>query len=142
SKASALPASMESGMGWTVALPSSSVPLGGPVATVNDRVAGDGSVLPATSVDRTATLWPPSPSVGVVQGVAQSTHAPASTRHSNTELASVDVNAKVGDASLVAPVGPEVIVVSGDASPGGGRTDAAVTVIGFIVVSLSPSASA
>ncbi len=86
---------------------------GGAVSTVKTRVAGDASVLPATSVARTDTECAPSPSAEVVHGLVQLTHDPESTRHSNTELASLDVNANVGVLSFVVPVGPDVIVVSG-----------------------------
>ena len=62
------------------------VSAGGAVPTVNERVAGEASVLPATSVARTATLWAPSLRALVVQGLVQSTQEPESTRHSNTEF--------------------------------------------------------
>ena len=93
---------------------------GGAVSTVNERVAGDASVLPATSVARTDTECAPSPSAAVVHGLVQSAHDPESTRHSKTELLSLDVNANVGVVSLVVPVGPEEIVVSGAVVSGGG----------------------
>ena len=96
------------------------VSAGALVSTVNDRVAGDASVLPATSVARTATECAPSLSVLVVHGLVQSAHAPESTRHSKTELASVAVKAKVGVLSLDVPVGPDVIVVSGAVVSGAG----------------------
>ena len=97
------------------------VSAGGAAATVNERVAGEESVLPAASVARTATECAPSLSVPVVHGLVQSAHAPESTRHSKTELASVAVKAKVGVLSLDVPVGPDVIVVSGAVvSVGGG----------------------
>ena len=94
---------------------------GGAVSTVNERVAGDASVLPATSVARTATECAPSLSAPVVHGLVQFAHDPASSLHSKTELASVAVNAKDGVLSLDVPVGPDVIVVSGAVvSLGGG----------------------
>ena len=97
------------------------VSAGGAVPTVNERVAGEASVLPATSVARTETLWAPSLRAAVVHGLVQSAQAPESTRHSKTEFASVAVKANVGVLSFVVPVGPEVIVVSGAVvSDGGG----------------------
>ncbi len=98
------------------------VSAGGGVAvlTVNARVAGVASVLPATSVARTETEWSPSLRAAVVHGLVQLAHAPVSTRHSKTEFASVAVKANVGVLSLVVPVGPEVIVVSGAVVSGGG----------------------
>jgi hypothetical protein len=98
---------------------------GGVVSTVNERAAGEASVLPATSVARTDTLCAPSLRALVVHGLAQLAHDPESTRHSNTELASLAANANVGVLSVVVPVGPDVIVVSGAVVSGGG---AALTV--------------
>ena len=86
---------------------------GADVSTVNERVAGEASVLPAASVARTETLWAPSPSAVVVHGLVQVAHEPVSTRHWNVEPLSLAVNANVGVVSLVGPVGPEPIVVSG-----------------------------
>ena len=54
----------------------------------------------------------PPPSVAVVNGVVHAAKAAPSTLHSNVP-ASVEVNVKVGVASLVGPFGPAVIVVSG-----------------------------
>jgi len=120
-------------------------------------VAGDGSVFPATSVERTATTWSPPLSAAGVHGLVQSIHGPESTWHSKAGLASEEAKAKVGVASVVVPLGPETIVVSGGVlSPGGlvgggfvggglvggGLVGAVVTVIGSSVVSVSPSASA
>jgi hypothetical protein len=116
------------------------VVLGGCVSTVNDGVAGDASVFPAASLARTDTLWAPSASAVVVHGLVHAAQTAESTRHSNVEPASLEVNAKLGVLSLVVPVGPEVIVVSGAVVSGGGGADP--TVIGFIVLSVSPSASA
>jgi hypothetical protein len=96
------------------------VSAGGVVSTVKERVAGEASVLPATSVARTETVWAPSPRALVVHGLVQSAHAPESTRHSKTELASEDVKANVGVVSLVVLFGPDVIVVSGAVVSGEG----------------------
>ena len=110
----------------------------GAVVTVNARVAGVTSVLPAASVARTDTEWGPSLRAVVVHGVVQSTHAPASTRHSKADASSLELNANVGVRLLVVPVGPELIVVSGAVVSAAGPE---ATVIGFIVLSASPSAS-
>ena len=146
-------------------MPSSSDRAGGGPATVNDRVAGDGSVLPATSVERTATTWSPPLRAAGLHGLVQSIHGPESTWHSKAGLPSEEVKANVGVASVVVPLGPETIVVSGGVvSPGGlvggglvggglvggglvgggsaAVVGAVVTVIGSSVVSVSPSASA
>ncbi len=86
---------------------------GGVVSTLNARLAGVGSVLPAVSVARTSNVCAPSASAAVVNGVVQAANAPASTRHWNVDPASVAVKENVGVLSLVVPVGPAVIVVSG-----------------------------
>jgi hypothetical protein len=95
---------------------------GGAVAvfTVTGRVAGVGSVLPAASVARTATAWSPSGSAAVVHGLVHDAHAPESTRQANVDPLSLEVKANVGVLSLVVPLGPEVIVVSGGVVSGGG----------------------
>ena len=49
------------------------------VSTVNVRVAGDGSVLPAASLARTLNVWLPSASAFSVLGLVQETHEPEST---------------------------------------------------------------
>jgi hypothetical protein len=113
---------------------------GGAVLTVNVRLAGVASVLPATSVARIVTVCEPSLSALVVHGLVQVAHDPESTRRWNVEPLTVAVNAKVGVLSFVVPVGPEVIVVSGAVVSGGGGAEATVTA--FIVLSVSPSASA
>ena len=92
---------------------------GAAVSTVNDRVAGEASVLPAASRARTLTEWPPSASAAVVHGLMHAAQVPASTRHVNAEPASVEVKPNAGVASLVGPPGPEPIVVSGAVVSGG-----------------------
>ena len=69
----------------------------------------------------------------------QLAHAAESSWHWNVDPLSLEVNAKVGVLSVVVPVGPELIVVSGAVVSAGGA--AAPTVIAFIVVAVSPSAS-
>ena len=99
---------------------------GGVVSHVNDRLAGEASVLLAASVARTSNVCAPSDSAPVVNGDEQDANAAASTRHSNVEPASVAVKENVGVLSLVGPDGPAVIVVSG----GVVSIVAGVTVIG------------
>ena len=110
----------------------------GAEVTVNVRVAGDGSVLPAASVARTDTECGPSLSAVVVHGVVQSSHAAESRRHSKADASSLELKAKVGVLLLVVSAGPELIVVSGAVGSGAGPE---ATVSGFIVLSVSPSAS-
>jgi hypothetical protein len=75
----------------------------------------------------------------VVHGVVQLAHAAESSWHWNVDPPSLAVKANVGVLSLVVSVGPEVIVVSGAVVSAGGA--AAPTVMGFIVVAVSPSPS-
>jgi hypothetical protein len=86
---------------------------GARVSTVNDRVAGVASVLPAVSIARTSKVWSPSASEESVSGDVQLVHAPPSTRHSNVEPPWSAENAKSGVASGVGPLGPLSIVVCG-----------------------------
>ena len=51
----------------------------------------------------------------------QAPQAPASSRHSNVEPVSVEVNVKLADALVTVPLGPPVIVVSGGVVSGAGR---------------------
>ena len=115
------------------------VSAGAAVLTVNDRVAGEGSAFAAGSVARIETECAPSARTLVVHGLVHDAHVAESTRHWNVDPLSLAVNAKVGVLSLVVPVGPDVIVVSGAAVSAGGAE--AATVIAFIVLSASPSAS-
>ena len=91
---------------------------GAAVETVKLRVAAVASVLPAASRARTLNVYVPSASGPTARGDVQATYVPTvepgpSRRHSNVELGSVLVNSNDGDALLVVPVGPAVIVVSG-----------------------------
>src|SRR5512133_3484994 len=136
-KASAVPAALESAVDCTVESPTS---ICGAVAaaTVNDCVAGVASVLPAASVARTAMPCMPSVRPWVVHGLVHAAQAPESSWHWNVDPLSLAVKANVGVLSVVVPAGPDVIVVFGAVvSPAGAEP----TVIGFIVLSLSPSAS-
>ena len=87
--------------------------LGGVASTVKVREAGEGSVLPAGSIARTSRVCEPSASCAVVCGELQAAKAPVSTRHSKLEPVSEEENVKFGVGSLIVPVGPESIVVSG-----------------------------
>ena len=88
--------------------------LGAVVSTVQVKLAGLESVLPAVSVARTWKVWLPSPSAGErACGLVQDDHEPASTRHSNVEPASVDVNEKLGVVLLDGSLGCAVIDVFG-----------------------------
>ena len=73
----------------------------------------------------------------VVQGLVQLLQGPLSTRQSKVP-GSLDVKANVGVLSLVVPVGPDVIVVSGGVVSDGA---VAVTVIAFMMAFVSLSAS-
>jgi hypothetical protein len=111
---------------------------GAAVSTVNDRTAAVASVLPAASVARTLTEWPPSDSAGVVHGLVHAPYAPLSTRHANVEPDSVEANANAGVASFVGPLGPAVIDVSGGVVSAGGLI---VHVCEAGVASVLPAAS-
>src|SRR3954469_24910904 len=91
----------------------SSVVSGAVRSIVQVEVAGVASVLPAVSVARTSNVWLPSPSEAVVCGVVQAAQVPPSTRHSNVEPASDELNANVGVASFDGSDGPEPSVVFG-----------------------------
>ena len=95
--------------------PSSIAVFGAAVSTVNDRLAGVGSVSPAASVARTVKVCVPSASVASVRGDVHDPKASLSTRHSNVVLASLEENVNVGVAMLIAPLGPLSITVSGAA---------------------------
>ena len=70
--------------------------------------------MPAWSVARTSKVWLPSASAGErVSGLEQGLQEPPSMRHSKLEPVSVDVNEKVGFASLEGSGGDAVIDVSG-----------------------------
>jgi hypothetical protein len=86
---------------------------GAVVSAVNARVAGVGSVFPAGSVARTENVYGPSRSAAGVNGDAQAVYVLPSSEQANVEPVSLAVNENVGVESLVAPVGPAVIVVSG-----------------------------
>src|SRR3954454_13481326 len=85
---------------------------GVPVVTINERVAGVASNA-SLETARMSTVCVPSASAGVVYCVAQAANGRASTRHSKLAPAVPEENVNVGVASVVSPLGPPVIVVSG-----------------------------
>ena len=95
-----------------------SLSVGGPgavVSTTHVRVAGVGSVLPAASMARIASVCAPSASAVSNVGDTHAAQAPASSLHSNVDAACEEENAKLDDAEAVVPGGPESIVVCGGA---------------------------
>src|SRR3954447_7850858 len=86
---------------------------GGGGTTVNVRVAGVPSRLPAASRARTWKVCPSVASGGSVRGDEHGANAPASTRHWKLAPLSFALKANDGMRSLVDPLGPAVIVVSG-----------------------------
>ena len=83
--------------------------------TVNERVAGVGSPLPAASKARTEKVWEPWASPPYGCGLEQSANAPPSRLHWKAEPGSEDAKPNsVLPAAIVDPsAGPSVIVVSG-----------------------------
>ena len=87
---------------------------GATTATVNVRVAGVASTLPAASLARTANVcWPSARFVYACGDVLVANAAP-SRRHSNVAPGSL-VKANDAELEVMVPVGPLVIVVSGAA---------------------------
>jgi len=82
-------------------------------STVHVWDAGVASVLPAGSVARTSKVWLPAPSALVVWGLVQAFQLPPSTRHSNVEPASLELNWKLGVVLFDGLAGPLSIVVFG-----------------------------
>ena len=86
---------------------------GATVSTVNDR---DRTALsfPGASIALTKKVWVPFASGEPrVNGEGHGMNAWASKRHWKVEPASFEAKEKVGVASLVGPLGPEVMVASG-----------------------------
>src|SRR5436190_6572575 len=83
----------------------------GRVTTVQPRVAGVGSALPAASTARTANEWTPSGTEDVA-GEEHADHAPPSSEHWKPP-GSVPVKPKLAEWDVVVPTGPDVIDVSG-----------------------------
>ncbi len=86
--------------------------VGATVSTVQERLAGVSSVLPARSVARTSTVWSPWARPVRVSGEVQAWKVPPSTRHSNVAVSSA-VNSTVALVEETKPVGPDVMVVWG-----------------------------
>ncbi len=104
----------------------SSCPLGPPVivvsgavvSTVNDRVAGAASTLPAVSFARTENVYAPSASGRAPAATCRPRRCPVaapgpSSLHSNVAPGLAAENVNDGDAPFVGPDGPVLIVVSG-----------------------------
>ena len=86
---------------------------GATVSTVQERVAGVASTLPAASFARTEKVWEPFARLEYAFGDVHAAHAPASSLHSNDDPASVALNPNEAEAELTEPVGPLVIEVPG-----------------------------
>jgi hypothetical protein len=87
---------------------------------VHDSLAGLGSVFPAASVARTLNVCDPALRPLYSLGLVHDSQEPESRLHSNTELGSLEPNAKEAVVELVEPLGPEVIAAPGGVlSPGG-----------------------
>jgi hypothetical protein len=85
--------------------------------TVQVKVAGDGSTLPAASTATTANVWVPRVNPVYVTGLEQLEVLPSSVQR-KVELGSDDVNWNVAPVSVVELPGCAVIVVPGGvASP-------------------------
>ena len=82
------------------------------VSTVNVRIAGVPSTLPAASVARTRTVCSPSLSGSVVSGVAHGVNAAVSTLHAKV-AGSLALNVSSAATMFVNSSGPLSIVVSG-----------------------------
>ena len=87
--------------------------LGTTVSIVKDLDAGLWSLLPPLSTARTSNVCAPWLNAAGVCGDVHGPNAAASKRHWNVEPASLDVKENDGGLTLVGPVGPAVIVVSG-----------------------------
>jgi len=88
--------------------------------TVQLRVAGEASVLPAASVAFTAKVWGPTPIPAYDLGEVQLPQDPESSEHWKLEPLSLEVNPKLAAVSVVEPDGPELIVVPGAVVSAGG----------------------
>src|SRR5436190_2053577 len=88
----------------------------GAMSTVKLRAAGVGSRFPAGSVARTSTVWEPPSRDEVAIGELHDASWLESRRHSKLDPGSEEEKEGDGEASLVGPEGPELIVVSGPAA--------------------------
>ncbi len=86
---------------------------GAVVSTVRTRVAGLGSVFPASSVARTAKVCSPSSSFVYACGEEHFCQGPPSSRQLKVECGSLEANPNEASAETTGPDGPDVIVVWG-----------------------------
>jgi hypothetical protein len=86
---------------------------GGEMSTVQVKLAGVGSVLPAGSVARTWKLWLPSASPEYGFGLEQLENPPPSSWHSKLLPLSVEEKEKLAAVEFVGLAGFAVIEVSG-----------------------------
>ena len=82
-------------------------------STVNVRLAGVGSMLPAVSMARSSKVCSPSVRTTSSTGETHAANGLSSNRHSNEATPTAASKEKIGVLSVVRPDGPLVIVVSG-----------------------------
>src|SRR5690242_7862762 len=102
--------------GPTVSLlfgPPTNMMSGATVSTVNETVAGVGSVLPASSVACTENVWAPCARFVALNGEVQGCIDAPSRLHVYVTMFSFAVNEMLTLAIGTVPLGPAVIVVSG-----------------------------
>ena len=92
------------------------VVFGGVVSTVQERVAGVGSTLPAGSMALTPNVCDASLRLEYERGDVQAEYEAPSRLHWNVDPASLDVKLKLAEVEFVAVGGADVIVVSGGTS--------------------------
>lgn len=93
----------------------SMVVLGGVVSTIQERVAGVVSTLPAVSMALTPNVCEPSLRLEYAHGDVQAEYRAPSRLHWNVEPASLELKLKLAEVELVTAGGADVIVVSGGA---------------------------
>ena len=86
---------------------------GAPVSTLQVKLAGVASVLPAESVARTENVCEPSARPVIVADELQAAYGAASSLHSNVDPGFVDVKEKLAKAEVEGSEGWDVIAVSG-----------------------------
>jgi hypothetical protein len=86
---------------------------GAVTSIANDRDAGVGSMVPASSTARTSNVWAPSERPGYPLGEVHEPQLPESSRHSKVEPSSFEEKLNAGLALATVPVGPESIWVCG-----------------------------
>jgi hypothetical protein len=100
--------------------PEPTVVLGAAVSTLQVRVAGVASTLPAASLALTEKVCDPLESPVRFLGEVHVVKFPASSLHSKVEPDSEEENVNEADVLLTEPEGPEPMVVSGGVVSGGG----------------------